>query len=460
MQPYEMSLSEAVDALESRAISPVELTNSVLGRIAQYDGAVGAYVSVFAEQAFRDARQAEVELFTGQRRSALHGIPIALKDLFDMAGTATTASSKVRSTHVAAKDAAVTAALRRAGAIIIGKTHAHEFAFGATTPQTGNPWRLTHTPGGSSGGSAAAVAYGGAIAAMGTDTGGSIRIPAALCGVVGLKPTSGLVPLGGIVPLSPSLDHAGPITRTVADLVPLLDVIATSRTDEQSFGAKLGEGLSGLRVGVPSNYFFERVDPEIERGVWTHLRALEDIGAELVELTVPLTEAILPTQWGIVMAEAASVHADQIRKTPELYSEDVRNWLEAGSLLSAEDYLKARKVQVALRRAWLALFEQVDVLVAPSTPQVAAVRGQETFQWPDGKEESVTEAYVRLNGFANLAGLPALTLPAGFHSSGLPFGLQLMGRPHSESDLIQIGQVIEEGGENARFTLATPELTG
>lgn len=457
MQPYEMSLTEAIAALASKVLSPVELTASVLERIAQCDGAVGAYVSVFAEQALRDARVAEDELSSGQRRSPLHGIPIALKDLFDMAGTATTASSKVRSSHVAAKDADVTAALRRAGAVIIGKTHAHEFAFGATTPQTGNPWRVTHTPGGSSGGSAAAVAYGGAPAAMGTDTGGSIRIPASLCGVVGLKPTSGLVPLGGVVPLSPSLDHAGPITRTVADVAPLLDVIATSLPDGQSFGTKLGMELAGLRVGVPVNYFFEHVDPEIEQGVWTHLRALEAAGAELVELSVPLTEGILPTQWGIVMAEAASVHADQIRKTPELYSDDVRNWLEAGSLLPAQDYLKAIKVQVALRRAWLALFEQVDVLVAPSTPQVAAARGQDTFQWPDGQEESVTEAYVRLNGFANLAGLPALSVPAGFHSSVLPFGLQIMGKPYSESVLIQIGQVIEQGGENGRFALATPE---
>ena len=458
MQPYEMSLTEAIEAIASKALSPVELTNSFLERIAQCDGAVGAYVSVFAEQALSEARQAEAELIAGQKRGVLHGIPLALKDLFDMAGTATTASSKIRSTHIAAKDSNVTAALRKAGAIIIGKTHAHEFAFGATTPQTGNPWRLTHTPGGSSGGSAAAVAYGGALAAMGTDTGGSIRIPAAVCGVVGLKPTSGLVPLGGVVPLSPSLDHAGPITHTVADQVPILDVIATSQTNGQSFGAKLGMELTGLRVGIPSNYFFERVDPEIEQGVRAHLRALEKVGAELVELAVPLTEAILPTQWGIVMAEAASVHADQIRKTPELYSEDVRNWLEAGSLLPAEDYLKARKVQVALRRAWVTLFEHVDVLVVPSTPQVAAARGQDTFQWPDGQEESVTEAYVRLNGFANLAGLPALSMPAGFHSSGLPYGLQLMGSPHSEPSLIQVGQVIEQS-QNGRFSLATPEGT-
>ena len=453
-----MSLTEAIEAITSKALSPVELTTSFLGRIAQCDGAVGAYVSVFAEQALREARQAEAELIAGQKRGALHGIPLALKDLFDMAGTATTASSKIRSTHIAAKDSDVTAALRKAGAIIIGKTHAHEFAFGATTPQTGNPWRLTHTPGGSSGGSAAAVAYGGALAAMGTDTGGSIRIPAALCGVVGLKPTSGLVHLGGVVPLSPSLDHAGPITHTVADQVPILDVIATSRPNGQSFGAKLGMELAGLRVGIPSNYFFERVDPEIEQGVRAHIRALENVGIELVELAVPLTEAILPTQWGIVMAEAASVHADQIRKTPELYSEDVRNWLEAGSLLPAEDYLKARKVQVALRRAWVTLFEHVDVLVVPSTPRVAAARDQDTFQWPDGHEESVTEAYVRLNGFANLAGLPALSIPAGFHSSGLPYGLQLMGSPHSEPSLIQIGQAIEQS-QNGRFTLATPEGT-
>ncbi|MFA9394981.1 MAG: amidase [Halodesulfovibrio sp.] len=448
MQLYELSLTEAIDELESGTMSPVELTKSVLERIAQVDDIIGAYVTVFADQALRDARQAEAELVAGKRRSPLHGIPIALKDLFDMKGVATTASSKVRSTHIATKDAYVTRALRDAGVVILGKTHAHEFAFGAMTPQTGNPWELNHSPGGSSGGSAAAVAYGGALAATGSDTGGSIRVPAGLCGVVGLKPTYGLVPLDGVVPLSPSLDHAGPITRTVADVAPIMDAIAIPQLVAHSFGSKLGRGVSGLRVGVPSNFFFDQIDSEIEESLREHLRSLEALGAELIEVTVPLTDAILPTQWGIVMPEAASVHAEPIRKTPQLYGDDVRDFLQAGSLLSAQDYLKAKRMQAALRRAWSAMFEQIDVLFAPTNPMVAPTRDQKTFLWPDGQEESVLETLIRMNAAANLVGFPALSVPAGIHSSGLPFGAQLIGRPYDEASLLQIGQVVEGLSEN------------
>ena len=458
MQPYELSLTEASVELANGALSPVELTMSVLERIAQVDDAVGAYVTVFANQALKDARNAEAEFVAGKRRSALHGIPIALKDLFDMKGVATTASSKVRSSHIARKDSYVTQALREAGSILLGKVHAHEFAFGIMTPQTGNPWNLAHSPGGSSGGSAAAVAYGGALAATGSDTGGSIRVPAGLCGVVGLKPTYGLVPLSGVVPLSPSLDHAGPITRTIADVAPIMDAIAIPQLAAHSFGSKLGRGVSGVRVGVPSNFFFDQMDSEIEEGLREHLRSLEALGAELIEVTIPLTDAILPVQWGIVMPEAASVHAEPIRKIPQLYGDDVRDFLEAGSLLSAQDYLKAKRMQAALRRAWSALFNEIDVLFSPTNPKVAPTRDQKTFLWPNGQEEGVTETFVRLNAAANLIGFPALSVPAGVHSSGLPFGAQLIGRPYDEAGLLQVGQVVEELGRKGRFMLANPKV--
>lgn len=455
MHLYELSLTEAVEELAKGTMSPVELTKSVLERIAKVDDVVGAYVTVFADQALSDARQAEAELVAGKRRSALHGIPIALKDIFDMKGVATTASSKVRGNHIAAKDSYVTRALREAGCIFLGKVHAHEFAFGIMTPQTANPWDLAHSPGGSSGGSAAAVAYGGALAATGSDTGGSIRVPAGLCGVVGLKPTYGLVPLNGVVPLSPSLDHAGPITRMVADVAPIMDAIAIPQLVAQSFGSKLGRGISGLRVGVPSNFFFDRLDSEIEQRLRAHLRSLEGLGAEVIEVNVPLTDAILPTQWGIVMSEAASVHAEPIRKTPQLYGDDVRDFLQAGSLLSAQDYLKAKRMQAALRRAWSALFEQIDVLFAPTTPTVAPTRDQKTVVWADGQEENLTEIFVRMNAVANLVGFPALSVPAGVHSSDLSFGVQLIGRPYDEAGLLQIGQVVEELSDDDMLRVLT-----
>lgn len=443
MKPFELSMSDATTLIAKKVLSPVELVGSVLDRIEEVDPAVGAYSLYLAERAREQALQAERRIMVDGPAHALDGIPIALKDLIDVAGVPTSASSRVQEGHLAKGDAWVTRRLRDTGAIFTGKTHTHEFAFGLTTPQTGNPWNLDHTPGGSSGGSAAAVAYGGALAALGTDTGGSIRVPAALCGMVGLKPTRGLISLDGVFPLAASLDHVGPITRTVADAALLLEALAPDTKAGEAIRGTPYDGLSGLRLGVPVNYFHDRLDPEIDLALRDLHTALAEAGVELAEIEVPLTEAILPSQWGIMLSEAAFVHRESIRARAASFGDDVRLLIETGSLLSAQDYLLVKEAQLRLHRAWSDMFARIDALIVPTVPAVAARRDQDAFTWSDGTVEPVTEAYVRLNAGANLTGLPALTVPAGMHSSGLPFGAQFIGPSQSENVLVKLGQVVE-----------------
>ncbi|KMN81071.1 amidase [Chromobacterium sp. LK11] len=444
MQAYQLNILDAARLIEAGQLSPVELTRSVLERARQQEDRISAYVALAADQAMADARQAEAEIRRGDYRGVLHGIPYTLKDLIDAAGLPTTASSRVRRHHLAAADSAVAARLRQAGMILTGKTHTHEFAFGLTTPQSNNPWAPERSPGGSSGGSAAAVAYGGALAALGTDTGGSIRVPAALCGLVGLKPTYDLVSRQGVVPLSGSLDHVGPIARTVADAAAILDAIAARpAAPAESYRQGLDQGVAGLRVGVPGNYFHERVAPEILAALREQQAELAAAGAVLVEVEIPLADLILPTQWGLIAPEAAAYHRDDLLRAPQLYGEEVRTLLEACMLVPDSDYAQARRARVALQAAWRRMFADIDLLLVPTVPHTAPLHGQDSFVWPDGSEESVASAYIRLSTPANVLGLPALTVPVGLDRAGLPFGAQLIGRPYDERTVLHAGQLIE-----------------
>ncbi|MFJ6632735.1 amidase [Streptomyces sp. NPDC091376] len=452
MNAYELSLTQASAAIAEGSLSPVELTESVLARLDAVDAHVNAYVTVAAEAARSQAAEAAREIAAGRRRGPLHGVPMALKDLIDTAGMATTSSSAVRADRVPTADSAVAARLKEAGAVLVGKAHTHEFAYGLTTPQTRNPWRLDHVPGGSSGGSAAAVAAGAATYALGTDTGGSIRVPAALTGVVGLKPTYGLVPRHGVASLSWSLDHVGPITRTVKDAGLVLDALighhpgdpaSLDHPDEpQVF--RPGAGLEGVRVGVPVNYYFDHVDPQVEAAVRGALETLVDLGARLVDVEIPMSEYIQATQWGLMVPEATAYHEQHLHTTPELYGPDVRVLLEAGALVPATDYLRAQRTRTLMRDEWSRLLDEVDVIAAPTVPATAAKAGQETFEWADGTVETVSDAYVRLAAPANITGLPALSLPAGFDSAGLPIGLQLMGRPLGEATVLHVADAYEQ----------------
>ncbi|MFF8643010.1 amidase [Streptomyces sp. NPDC015345] len=441
MRPYELTLAEAAKAIAARELSPVELTDSVLRRVESVEGRLNAYVTVLAEAARRTAVRAERDIAAGRHLGPLHGIPMGLKDLIDVAGLPTKAGSRVReSAPVADRDSTVASRLRAAGAVLLGKTHTHEFAYGLTTPQTRNAWAHDRVAGGSSGGSAVAVAAGQATFALGTDTGGSIRVPAALNGVVGLKPTYGLVPVRGVTPLSRSLDHVGPITRTVEDARLVLEALLGGAGDTAS---PAGGSLAGLRVGVPRNHYFDRVHPEVEEAVRAAVDALGALGAELVGVDIPMSEYLQATQWGLMVPEATAYHQRTLRTSPELYSDDVRTLLEAGGLVPAGDYLRARRSRTLMREAWTRLFETVDVVAAPTVPATATHRDQRTIPWPDGSDESVSDAYVRLSAPANITGLPALTLPVGADTAGLPIGMQLIGRPRAEATVVRTGRAYE-----------------
>jgi len=450
MQPFELSLTAASRAVRARELSPVELTESVLARIAAVEGRLGAYVTVAADAALAAAVRAEQEIRRSGPRGPLHGIPMALKDLIDAEGMPTTASSHVRAGHVAEHDSRVAERLGAAGAVLLGKTHTHEFAYGLTTPQTNNAWDNTRVAGGSSGGSAVAVAGGGATFAMGTDTGGSIRVPAALNGVVGLKPTYGLVPRAGVTSLSWSLDHVGPLTRTVQDAALVLSATAghDPRDPASVSGPVLdrfpGGDVRGLKVGVPRNHYFDRVTPEVEESVRRAIERLAELGAELVDVDIPMARYIQAVQWGLMVPEATAYHERSLRATPDLYTADVRILLEAGELTSAGDYLRAQRARTMMRDAWARMFDGIDVLAAPTVPMTAAEAGQDAVEWADGTTEAVSDSYVRLCAPANITGVPALTLPVGHDGAGLPIGMQLMARPFRDATVLRVGRVYEE----------------
>ncbi|MFD7912400.1 amidase [Streptomyces sp. NPDC059752] len=454
MEPYELTLAEAAEAVHSRQVSPVELVESALARIARVEPHLNAFTAVTADRARDAARRAETEIARGTHRGPLHGMPVGLKDLIDVAGTATTASSRARTGHRAEADSTVAARLASAGAALVGKTHTHEFAYGLTTPQTANAWDPDRVAGGSSGGSAVAVAAGAAAFALGTDTGGSIRVPAALNGVVGLKPTYGLVPRHGVTSLSWSLDHVGPLTRTVEDAgLVLAALVGHDPRDPASVAAPAadhrpgpGTDLTGLRVGVPGNYYFDRVDPEVEAAVRRAIGRLEELGARLVDVEIPMTRYVRATHWGLMVPEASAYHERTLRAVPDLYGADVRVLLEAGELMTAGDYLRAQRARTLMGRAWRDMLETVDLIAAPTVPITAVESGRTEVTWGDGSTESVADAYVRLSAPANLTGVPALSVPVGLDSAGLPIGMQLMGRPFGEAAVLRAGHAFERTG--------------
>lgn len=456
----QLSLTEVAGRICTRDLSPVEVTQACLERIETSEPHINAFVTVTPEDALRAARAAEQEIAAGRYRGPLHGVPVAVKDLFDMDGLPTTASSKVRANHVATQDSACVERLREAGAVIVGKTQMHEFAFGILTPNTRNPWKLDHSPGGSSGGSGAAVAAGSCYMALGSDTGGSIRIPASVCGTVGLKPTYGRVSRFGVVPLSWSADHVGPLTRTVQDAALTLNVIsghdprdpASAKTETADFCRTLDEGVRGVRLGVPSNYFFDQLDPEVEASVRTAIKVLEAEGAEIREVELPLAEQMLPAGFTICLAEAAAYHRATLQTHGDQYQDDVRALLELGMLVPAADYITAQRVRERIKQAWREAFADLDAIVAPTTAAPAAKADQTSRLWSDGTEEPIMSAYARLTGPADVTGQPAISIPCGFSADRLPIGLQIVGRPFEEATVLRIARAYEAAsGRDVEF---------
>lgn len=408
------------------------------------------YVHV-SNTAREQARAASAEILAGRSRGPLHGIPVAIKDNYLTADMPTTAGTEAPGIAFALRDSAAVRRLRSAGGVLIGKTRTHEFAWGTVTPPTRNPWDLTRIPGGSSGGSGAAVAAGLCAAALGSDTGGSIRIPASLCGTVGIKPTFGRVSREGVVPHSWSLDHAGPLTRSVADAALLLNVLAGHDPADPgskdiavpNFTAGLDAGIAGLRVAVIRNHFFGRNQPAVERAVEEAIDWFGSAGASVREATVPNLEYGLGAIFAIELASSSAYHDASLRAGRVAgFTPAVRTLVEMGRLVTGPDYLKAEQYRRVLARDFVRLFENVDVVVGPTEP-ITAPRTDEPTVRLEGGEESTLAATWRLTYPYNLVGLPAITLPCGFDGNGLPIGLQIAGRWFEETRVLAAAHAYE-----------------
>ncbi len=457
------TLADLARSLKEGKVSPVEVTEAVLGRIAARDGVLNSFVTVASGRAMEAAGRAEEEIRTGRYKGPLHGVPVALKDLISTAGLRTTMGSAFFEDHVPDRDAAVVRGLEEAGAVVVGKTNTHEFAYGTTGDRSrfgpvANPHDPSRISGGSSAGSGAAVAAGLVYGALGTDTGGSIRIPAALCGVVGMKPTFGRVSKRGVFPLAWTLDHVGPMTRTVEDNALLLGALAGHDPDDpysvprepEDFARELRRGVRGGAIGVPSGFYFEDLDAEVARRVGEAIEVFRELGAEVRPVAVPLLRETLDAQRLVLAAEAYAVHAQRLRTEPEKFDEEVRERVAAGEALRAHGYAVAQRTRLASLRAFGRALEGADVLLAPTVPLPATEIGQREVRIA-GREEPVRASLNRLTGPTNLNGLPSLSVPCGSTASGLPVGLQLIGRAFDEATLYRYGHAFEgtfAGGQN------------
>jgi aspartyl-tRNA(Asn)/glutamyl-tRNA(Gln) amidotransferase subunit A len=467
------TIHELAAAFAEGAESPVAVTEAYLARIDALDSRVGAYLTVTRDEALAAARASHARHRAGAPLSPLDGAPIALKDVFCTRGVRTTCGSRILETYVPPYDATMVARLRAAGAVILGKTNMDEFAMGSSTEHsafhpTRNPWDLTRVPGGSSGGSAAAVAGGLAAGAFGTDTGGSVRQPAAFCGVVGLKPTYGRVSRYGLVAFASSLDHVAPFALDITDTALLLAAVAghdpldaTSVTAPvPDYTAALGQGVRGLRIGVPDEYFGEGLDPEIERAVRAAIDVLRGLGAAVERVSLPTTTYGVATYYIVAPAEASSNLArydgvkyglrvpgkdliDMVSRTRAAgFGAEVKRRVMLGTYALSTGYYdayygQAQKVRTLVRRDFDKAFERVDVLAAPTTPSVAFEHGAKA----DPLAMYMNDVYTIP---ASMTGLPAISVPCGFDAAGLPIGLQLIGRSLDEATLLRAAHAYEQ----------------
>jgi aspartyl-tRNA(Asn)/glutamyl-tRNA(Gln) amidotransferase subunit A len=437
----ELTLAEASAAIRKKAVSAVDLTRSCLARINKLNPLLNAFITVTEAEALEEARELDAELASGRWRGALHGIPIAVKDLIDTAGIRTTAASAVFENRVPVEDAEVVCRLRDAGAVLLGKLNLHEFAFGGTSDVTHfgpvrNPWNPAFSPGGSSGGSGSAVAARMCFGAVGTDTAASIRTPAACCGIVGMKPTFGRVSTRGVIPLSWSLDHVGPMCRTVEDAALMLRAMAgfdpADRTTIQArvpaWHTAMRESPAKLRVGLPSRMYWETLDPEVERAATEAVTVLAEITAGIEDMQLPAVDNLT-----IAEAEAYAFHQPYLAQSGHLYSPQIRERLLAGGRIPAPDYIAAKREMERWRREIGQVFAEIDLIVTPTMP-VKPV--------PVGTISDL--ALIRNTNAFNVFGLPTISVPCGFSSDGLPIGLQITGPHLDEGRVFQLARAYEQ----------------
>jgi aspartyl-tRNA(Asn)/glutamyl-tRNA(Gln) amidotransferase subunit A len=451
-KPYHLTIRQAGELLNRRELSPVELTRDFLDRIEATDERLHSFITVLGEEALEQARTAEAEILRGGYKGPLHGIPFALKDLYDTAGVRTTSGSRVDIDRVPLEDATATARLKAAGAVLLGKLAMHEYALGGpdfTTPfePARNPWNLAHITGGSSSGSGSAVASGQCMAALGSCTGGSIRGPASLCGIVGLKPTYGRVSRAGVVTLSWSQDHCGPMTWTVEDTAFMLQAIAghdpkdptSSKAPVPDYSLSLKEDVRGLTIGVPRHFFFDpnpSVNPEVVAIVERGLEALGELGANLEEVTIPSLEYVRAANVIIMLSEAYAFHERNLKARPQDFGEMVRARFRIGGLLSAGDYVQAQRCRQIVKREFAEVLRKVDLLVTPTMTQPAAA-----FQ---GYDATSTIRGPSFTAPFNVTGLPAISVPCGFTANGLPVGMQIAGKPFDEPTVLRAAYTYQQ----------------
>jgi AtzE family amidohydrolase len=449
----QLTAAEQAKLIRSGEASSEEVLQATLDRIRALNGRINAFLTITEESAREQARKADEAVRTGCPLGPLHGVPVALKDNFETNGVLTTAGSRVLEAAVPDRDATVVERLRGAGAVIIGKTQLSEFAMGPSAfGNMHNPWDLERLAGASSGGSGAAVAAALCPIAMGSDTGGSIRIPASFSGVVGLKPTYGRVSRYGLLAADWSLDHAGPLTRTVEDAAITLKVIAghdakdptSSRAGVADYPAQLAGGVNGLRIGLPDQWFFDIVDVEIKTAALTAVDTLVELGASRHSVSIPMVELSSDVGYVIQWSEIAAYHKNHLERCPEKYEPYLLMCLQAGSLISAADYIHAQRIRRLMREQFLQALDQVDVLVTPTTP-IAAPLLTTREHLINGKPGPDRYAY-DLAAFTfpfNQAGLPAISVPSGFSKAGLPMGVQIVGRPFDEASILRVAHTYQ-----------------
>ncbi|MFZ0534640.1 MAG: amidase [Anaerolineales bacterium] len=465
MELTSLNIHEAAELLKHKEISPVELTQAHLERIQLLDQRLNSFITVTPELAIEQARQAEMEIAQGSYKGALHGIPLALKDLYETQGIRTTGGSTFFADYFPEADAAVVQRLKEAGAVLLGKLNMHEIALGVTNenPHYGdccNPWDLTRITGGSSGGNAAALAAGLCMGAMGSDTGGSIRIPSSLCGVVGLKPTYGRVSLRGVIPLSWNLDHAGPMARSVRDIAILLQTIAGYDPQDawsvdmpvENYLTIHEDGVRGWRIAIASDGYFtdtEVVDGEVQSAVIQVAKVFESLGAQVEQVPFPNAREAAMVNGLMTPSDAAAFHHQRLAENPQGFGQDVLKRLQTGAAYTSTEYSLARRMQTILRCQFKEFFNEFDLLLTPTTPITAPVRGSaDPFDRP--------RILTRFTAPYNLTGLPALSIPCGWSSEKMPIGLQIVGKPWAERKVILAGELYEQ---RRGFQISVASLT-
>ncbi|MFC2026067.1 amidase [Chloroflexota bacterium] len=438
-----LSITEASGLIRDGKLSPVELTRAHLERIERLDQEINSFITITPDFALKRAQQLEVELKQRKPRSPLFGIPMALKDLYETRDIRTTAGSKFFRSNIPGEDGVVVQKLHQSGVIFLGKLNMHEIALGVTSanPHFGtckNPWSFDRIAGGSSGGSGAALAGGFCLGSMGSDTGGSVRIPASLCGIVGLKPTYGRISVRGVIPLSWSLDHAGPMARQVEDVALILNAIAgfdpldpfSKDIPVEDYQAHIHEGVKNWRIGVADDEFFLHSNPEITQALYQAGKVFEDLGAIVSKVDFPSARKAARTNGIMTVADAAAFHLERIKNYPDDFGSDIRQRLQSGLAVSTTEYIQARRTQKILRRQFEIFFDDFDVLLTPTTPIVAP-----HIDRPDAVEQA--KRLTRFTAPFNLTGMPAISLPCGFSDEGLPIGLQIISRPWDEAKVLR-----------------------